>query len=46
MIKPLVSVILPTYNPNKEWIEISIGSVLKQKYQNFELLIIDDASTN
>ena len=46
MIEPLVSVILPTYNPNKEWIEASIVSVLKQNYQNFELLIIDDASTN
>lgn len=46
MIEPLVSVILPTYNPDKEWIGISIKSVLKQNYQNFELLIIDDASTN
>lgn len=46
MIESLVSVILPTYNPNKELIEASIVSVLKQNYQNFELLIIDDASTN
>ncbi len=46
MIEPLVSIILPTYNPKKEWIEASIRSVLDQKYQNFELLIIDDASSN
>lgn len=46
MNESLVSVILPTHNPNKEWIEASINSVLKQNYQNFELFIIDDASTN
>ena len=45
-ITPLVSIILPTYNPKKEWIIQSIKSVLGQSYNNFELLIIDDASTN
>lgn len=43
---PLVSVILPTYNGRHEWLSESIESVLYQTYKNFELLIINDASTN
>ncbi|MBP3421808.1 MAG: glycosyltransferase [Lachnospiraceae bacterium] len=43
--KKLVSVIIPTYN-RMGTLERSIESVLKQTYDNFELLIIDDGSSD
>ena len=43
---PIVSIILPTYNWREEWIRKSIESVLNQTYKDFELIIINDASTN
>ncbi len=46
MNDPLVSIILPTYNSKHEWITLSIESILRQEYKNFELLMVDDASTN
>lgn len=41
----LVSVIMPAYNAEK-YIEEAVQSVLDQGYQNFELLIINDGSTD
>ena len=42
---PLVSVILPTYN-RESYLTESIESVLAQTYTNFELLIVNDCSTD
>lgn len=41
--KGLVSVILPVYN-GADLVSLSIESVLKQTYQNFEFIIINDGS--
>lgn len=46
MNNTLVSIILPTYNWNHYWLSKAIDSVLYQSYKNFELIIINDASTN
>jgi len=43
--KPIVSVLLPTYNGAK-FITKSIESVLKQDFSDFELIIIDDGSSD
>lgn len=39
-----ISVIMPVYKVKEDLLRNSIGSVLNQKYRNFELLIIDDGS--
>lgn len=43
--EPLVSVIMPAYN-SAAFIREAIGSVLKQTWTNWELWVIDDASTD
>jgi GT2 family glycosyltransferase/glycosyltransferase involved in cell wall biosynthesis len=43
---PLISVILPVYNPELRFLEAAIDSVESQIYPRWELCIADDASTD
>lgn len=43
MEQPLVSVCIPAYN-NAEYISETMDSILKQTYQNLELVVVDDNS--
>jgi glycosyltransferase involved in cell wall biosynthesis len=45
MNKPIVSIIIPTYN-RKDLLERAIKSVLTQTFLNWELIIVDDGSTD
>ena len=44
--KPLISIVMPTYNTPEEWLVSAIESVCQQLYPHWELCIADDASTN
>ncbi|MBL7051137.1 glycosyltransferase [Candidatus Woesearchaeota archaeon] len=43
--KKLISLIMPVYN-NEKYIEEAIQSVMNQTYSNWELIIVDDGSTD
>ena len=42
---PFFSIVMPVYNVEK-YLEQAVQSVLNQTYENFELLLIDDCSTD
>ena len=42
---PLLTVLMPVYNADK-FLDESINSILSQTYSDFEMLILDDASTD
>lgn len=45
MEKPKVSIIIPFYNAEK-FLDRSVGSVINQTYSNWELICVDDLSTD
>lgn len=45
MDKPEISVICPVYN-TEQFLEKSVSSVLNQTFSNFELILVDDGSTD
>jgi GT2 family glycosyltransferase len=42
--RPLISIITPVYRTPREFLKRCVGSVLKQAYPNWELILIDDCS--
>jgi glycosyltransferase involved in cell wall biosynthesis len=42
--RPMISVLMPTYNTPEKWLIAAIESVRRQLYDNWELCIADDAS--
>ena len=45
MKNPFFSIIIPTYN-RKDFLPIAVESVLNQSYTNYELIIVDDGSSD
>ena len=43
--EPLVSIVLPTYN-RASWLDRAVQSCAGQRYQNWELIIVDDCSAD
>ncbi|MEG4577666.1 glycosyltransferase [Microcoleus sp. N3A4] len=43
---PKISVVMPVYNPQIDFLESAINSVINQVYPNWELCIADDCSTD
>ena len=44
--KPLISIIMPCYDPHLSWLEQAIDSVRSQEYTNWQLCVADDCSSN
>jgi glycosyltransferase involved in cell wall biosynthesis len=44
--KPLISIVVPIYNTDYRFLKNMIESVKKQLYTNWELLLVDDSSTD
>lgn len=45
MNKPIISVIMPVYNA-EPYLRLAIESILKQTFRDFEMIIVNDASTD
>jgi glycosyltransferase involved in cell wall biosynthesis len=42
---PLISVIMPVYTGD-DYFEFALASVLKQTWENFEIIVVDDGSSD
>jgi O-antigen biosynthesis protein len=43
--QPLISIIVPVYNPEQKFLEEAIASVIEQIYPHWELCLVDDCSS-
>jgi|GEM_PF-553006 len=44
--KPVISIIMPVYDPEPYHLKVALESVANQYYENWELCIVDDCSKN
>ena len=44
--QPCISIITPVFNTPVEWLTECVESVLAQVYEKWELILVDDASTD
>ena len=44
--RPLLSILTPTFNPNDEFLTAAVESVVAQAYENWELILVDDGSSD
>ena len=45
MSRPLVSIVIPAYNPPEDSFCACMDSVLAQSYNELEIILVDDGST-
>ena len=43
---PLISILTPVYNVAEVWLQRAVESVQRQSYRNWQLCLVDDASTD
>lgn len=43
---PLISIVMSVFNSNHEWLKLAIDSVFCQSYTNWQLCLVDDASSD
>jgi len=44
--QPLISIVLPVYNPDLQFLRAAVDSIRNQIYERWELCVADDASTD
>src|SRR5436190_67421 len=44
--RPLISILTPTFNANQRFLTDAVESVIAQTYENWELILIDDGSSD
>jgi O-antigen biosynthesis protein len=44
--RPLISILTPTFNPDEKFLTAAVESVVAQAYENWELILIDDGSSD
>lgn len=45
MLNPLVSILIPTYNDNPEFLKLALNSIIEQTYKPTEIIIVDDSTS-